>query len=601
VSETKNRYKNTTEQRVLDRRSILLGSTTLAAASAIAAGAPVQVAQAQQRPAAAPAAGGKPNILVIFGDDIGIANISAYSNGLMGYETPNIDRIAREGIKMQHYYGEQSCTAGRAAFLTGQHGIRTGLTKVGFPGAPMGMSQLDPSVGGLLKNLGYATGQFGKNHVGDRNPSLPTVNGFDEFFGNLYHLNAEEEPELPDYPKDPAYKAKFGPRGVLKCRATDRDDPTEDPRFGRIGKQTIEDTGALTKKRMETIDDETSAAAIDFMKRQQAAGKPFFTWFNSTRMHLRTHVRAEHRGRYKHGDSEYIDGMQEHDDTIGTLLKALDDMGIANNTIVVYSSDNGPHMNTWPDGAMTPFRSEKNTNWEGAFRVPCLVRWPGTIRPGTVSNELMSHNDWIPTLCAAAGEPDIVNKLKAGYTANGINYKVHLDGYNQLEFLRNVSGSAANNNGTKSARDKFFYSDDDGLLVCMRQGDYKYVFSEQRMQGTMGLWAEPFTTLRLQKIFNLMQDPFERADITSNTFWDWQLNHVGSAYGMMEEVFQFVATFKDFPPRSFPPSFNPANILESTLDTMKQKKALTEGLDLERIRGNLNKMIEQQLQQRGVR
>jgi arylsulfatase A-like enzyme len=601
VSETKNRYKNTTEQRVLDRRSILLGSTTLAAASAIAAGAPVQVAQAQQRPAAAPAAGGKPNILVIFGDDIGIANISAYSNGLMGYETPNIDRIAREGIKMQHYYGEQSCTAGRAAFLTGQHGIRTGLTKVGFPGAPMGMSQLDPSVGGLLKNLGYATGQFGKNHVGDRNPSLPTVNGFDEFFGNLYHLNAEEEPEQPDYPKDPAYKAKFGPRGVLKCRATDRDDPTEDPRFGRIGKQTIEDTGALTKKRMETIDDETSAAAIDFMKRQQAAGKPFFTWFNSTRMHLRTHVRAEHRGRYKHGDSEYIDGMQEHDDTIGTLLKALDDMGIANNTIVVYSSDNGPHMNTWPDGAMTPFRSEKNTNWEGAFRVPCLVRWPGTIRPGTVSNELMSHNDWIPTLCAAAGEPDIVNKLKAGYTANGINYKVHLDGCNQLEFLRNVSGSAANNNGTKSARDKFFYSDDDGLLVCMRQGDYKYVFSEQRMQGTMGLWAEPFTTLRLQKIFNLMQDPFERADITSNTFWDWQLDHVGSAYGMMEEVFQFVATFKDFPPRSFPPSFNPANILESTLDTMKQKKALTEGLDLERIRGNLNKMIEQQLQQRGVR
>ena len=415
-------------------------------------------------------AGGKPNILVIWGDDIGIANISAYSNGLMGYETPNIDRIAREGIKFQHYYGEQSCTAGRSAFLTGQHVIRTGLTKVGFPGAPMGMSQLDPSIGGLLKNLGYATGQFGKNHVGDRNESLPTVNGFDEFFGNLYHLNAEEEPELPDYPKDPAYLAKFGPRGVLKCKATDRDDPTVDPRFGKIGKQTIEDTGALTKKRMETIDDETSAAAIDFMKRQQAAGKPFFCWFNATRMHLRTHVRAEHRGRYKHGDSEYIDGMLEHDDTVGTLLKALDDMGIANNTIVVYSSDNGPHMNTWPDGAMTWFRSEKNTNWEGAFRVPCLVRWPGTIKPGTVTNELMSHNDWIPTLCAIAGEPDIVNKLKAGYTANGINYKVHLDGYDQSAFLRNVSGTAANNNGTKSARDKFFYSDDDGLLVGMRQG-----------------------------------------------------------------------------------------------------------------------------------
>ena len=434
----------------INRRNVLLGGTTLAAASAIVANNPIQGAQAQAQ--AQPAAtDGKPNILVIWGDDIGIANISTYSNGLMGYETPNIDRIGREGIMFLHYYGEQSCTAGRAAFLTGQHGIRAGLTKVGFPGAPMGMSQLDPSVGGLLKNLGYATGQFGKNHIGDRNESLPTVNGFDEFVGNLYHLNAEEEPELPDYPKDPAYLAKYGPRGVLKCKATDRDDPTVDPRFGKIGKQTIEDTGPLTKKRMETIDDETSTAAIDYMKRQHTAGKPFFVWFNSTRMHLRTHVRAEHRGRYKHGDSEYIDGMMEHDDTVGTLLKALDDMGIANNTIVVYSSDNGPHMNTWPDAAMTWFRSERDTNWEGAFRVPCLVRWPGKIKPGTVTNEIMSHNDWIPTLCAAAGEPDIVNKLKAGYTANGINYKVHLDGYNQLAFLRDVSGSAANNNGTKSA------------------------------------------------------------------------------------------------------------------------------------------------------
>jgi arylsulfatase A-like enzyme len=542
----------------------------------------------------------KPNILVIWGDDIGLANLSCYSGGLMGYETPNIDRIAHEGIRFLHYYGEQSCTAGRAAFLTGQHGIRSGLTKVGFPGAPMGMSQLDPSVGGLLKNLNYATGQFGKNHVGDRNESLPTVNGFDEFLGNLYHLNAEEEPELPDYPKAPEYRAKFGPRGVLRCKATDTDDATVDPRFGKTGKQTIEDTGPLTKKRMETIDDETSAAAIDYMKRQSAAAKPFFVWFNSTRMHLRTHVRAEHRGRYTHGDSEYIDGMIEHDDTIGSLLDCLDELGIADNTIVVYSTDNGPHMNTWPDGAMTYFRSEKNTNWEGAFRVPCLVRWPGTISPGTVSNELMSHNDWIPTLCAAAGEPDIVNKLKSGYAANGVNYKVHLDGYNQLPFLRNVAGSAANNNGTKSARDKFFYSNDDGLLVCMRQGDYKYVFSEQRMEGTMGLWAEPFTTLRLQKIFNLMQDPFERADFTSNTYWDWNLNHVGAAYGMMDEVFQFVATFKDFPPRSFPPSFNPANILESTMDTLKQKDALKAGLDLDRIRGNLERMIEQH-QKRGDR
>jgi arylsulfatase len=547
-----------------------------------------------------PPTGSKPNILVLWGDDIGIANVSTYSNGLMGYETPNIDRIAKEGLKFQHYYGEQSCTAGRSAFLTGQHIMRSGLSKVGFPGAPMGMSQLDPSVGGLLKNLGYATGQFGKNHVGDRNESLPTVNGFDEFFGNLYHLNAEEEPELPDYPKDPAYRAKFGPRGVLRCKATDVDDPTVDPRFGKIGKQIIEDTGALTKKRMETIDDETSAAAIDYIKRQHTAGKPFFVWFNSTRMHLRTHVRPSHRGRYKHGDSEYLDGMMEHDDTIGTLLKTLDDIGIADNTIVVYSSDNGPHMNTWPDGAMTWFRSEKNTNWEGAYRVPCLVRWPGHIKPGTVRNELMSHNDRNPTLGSIAGEPDIVNKLKAGYTANGIPYKVHLDGIDQSAFLQNVSGTAGNNNGVKSARDRFFYSNDDGLLVAYRKGDMKYVFSEQRKQGTMGLWAEPFTTLRLQKVFNLMQDPFERADITSNTYWDWQLNEVGALYGVIDEVAQFAATFKEFPPRSFPPSFNPANMLEDEMDQIKRRESFKKSLDIDRIRGGLNRMIDQRMLERGA-
>jgi arylsulfatase A-like enzyme len=514
----------------------------------------------------------KPNILVIFGDDIGISNISAYSDGLMGYTTPNIDRIAREGLRFLHYYGEQSCTAGRAAFLTGQHGLRTGLTKVGFPGAPMGMSQLDPSIGGLLKGLGYATGQFGKNHVGDRNDSLPTVNGFDEFLGNLYHLNAEEEPELPDYPKDPAYRARFGPRGVLRCKATDNDDPTVDPRFGKIGKQTIEDTGALTKKRMETIDDETSAAAIDYMKRQNAAGKPFFCWMNTTRMHLRTHVRAEHRGRYKHGDSEYIDGMIEHDETVGSLLKALDDTGIAGNTIVVYTSDNGPHMNTWPDGAMTAFRSEKNTNWEGAFRVPCLVRWPSVIKPGTVTNEIMSHNDWVPTLCNIAGEPEIVAKLKQGYTASGINYKVHLDGYDQTAFLRAVSGTVGNDPGAKSARDRFFYTDDDGLLVGLRLGDYKYVFAEQRAPGQMQVWAEPFTKLRLQKTFNLFQDPYERADITSNTFWDWQLNHVGSIYGAIDEVVKFASTFKEFPPRSIPPSFSAWTIMEETMNEIRAAK-----------------------------
>ena len=518
----------------------------------------------------------KPNILVIFGDDIGVTNLSVYSDGLMGYETPNIDRIAKEGLRFLHYYGEQSCTAGRAAFLTGQHGIRTGLTKVGFPGAPMGMSQLDPSIGGLLKNLGYTTGQFGKNHVGDRNETLPTVNGFDEFLGNLYHLNAEEEPELPDYPKDPEYVKKFGPRGVLKCKATDKSDPTVDPRFGKVGKQTIEDTGPLTKKRMETIDDETSAAAIDFMKRQHSAGKPFFCWFNSTRMHLRTHVRQEHRGRFARSDSEYIDGMIEHDETIGTILNSLDDLGIADDTIVVYTSDNGPHMNTWPDGAMTSFRSEKNTNWEGAFRVPCLVRWPKVIAAGTVTNELMSHNDWVPTLCSIAGEPDIVAKLKKGYTANGSKYTVHLDGHDQSEFLRKVSGTAATNNGVKSARNKFFYADDDGLLVGLRVGDYKYVFAEQRAPGTMQVWAEPFKVLRLQKIYNLFQDPYERADITSNTYWDWQLNHVGSLYGIMEDVFTFAASFKEYPPRSFPPSFNPATILEQTLHNIKAIRTLHE-------------------------
>ena len=520
----------------------------------------------------------KPNILVIFGDDIGVSNLSCYSDGLMGYDTPNIDRLSKEGLRFLHYYGEQSCTAGRAAFLTGQHGIRTGMTKVGFPGAPMGMNQLDPSIGGLLRSLGYATGQFGKNHVGDRNETLPTVNGFDEFFGNLYHLNAEEEPEYPDYPKDPAYLKKFGPRGVLDCKATDVDDPTEDPRFGKIGKQTIKDTGPLNRKRMETVDDETSDRAIAFMKREHAAGKPFFCWFNSTRMHLYTHVRDSHRGRFKHGDSEYIDGMIEHDDTIGKLLKSLDDMGIADNTIVLYTSDNGPHMNTWPDGAMTHFRSEKNTNWEGAFRVPCLIRWPGHIKPGSVTNEMMSHNDWIPTFCAIAGEPDMVNKLTKGYTTKvqgaDKTYKVHLDGMDQSKFLTTFEGTSNTNNGAMSARDWFFYSDDDGLLVGYRKGPYKYVFSEQRSPGTMQVWAEPFTTLRLQKIFNLYMDPFERADFTSNTFWDWQLKHVQTMYSVIADVMNFADTFKEYPPRSIPPSFNPANIMEETIREIRAKQKL---------------------------
>jgi arylsulfatase len=520
------------------------------------------------------AAPDKPNVLVIFGDDIGIANVSAYSDGLMGYTTPNIDSIAEDGIRFLHYYGEQSCTAGRAAFLTGQHGLRTGLTKVGFPGAPMGLSQLDPTIGVVMQDLGYATGQFGKNHVGDRNETLPTVNGFDEFFGNLYHLNAEEEPELPDYPSDPEYRATFGPRGVLHTFATDVVDETVDPRFGMVGRQTIEDTGPLTRKRMETIDDETSAAAIAFMERAHAAGAPFFVWYNSTRMHLRTHVREDHRGRYPYGDSEYLDGMIEHDATVGELLGALDALGIADDSIVLYTSDNGPHMNTWPDGAMTPFRSEKNTNWEGAFRVPMLARWPGRIAPGTITNELMSHNDWMPTLAAIAGRPTLAEDLKAGATLNGTAYKVHLDGYDQSAFLTTVTGTVGTANGVRSARDIFWYTDDDMDLVGMRKGPYKYVFEEQRKEGTMGVWAEPFTRLRMQKIFNLMQDPYERADITSNTYWDWHLDHVGNFYGITQDVFAFSGTFDEFPPRSFPPSFNPADVFAEKMRLIRAERAL---------------------------
>src|ERR1700742_423651 len=435
----------------------------------------------------------KPNMLIIWGDDIGISNLSCYSHGLMGYQTPNIDRIAKEGMMFTDCYGEQSCTAGRSSFITGQSVYRTGLSKVGIPGSPIGLQAEDPTIAEVLKPLGYATGQFGKNHLGDMNNFLPTAHGFDEFFGNLYHLNAEEDPEQPNWP-DPAefplFNERFRPRGVIRSWATDQDDPTEDPRFGRVGKQRIEDTGPLTTKRMETIDDETVAAAIDFIGRQHETGTPFFVWMNTTHMHVRTHTKPESLGQAGRWQSPYHDTMIDHDKHVGQLLNALDELGIADDTIVIYSTDNGPHMNSWPDAGMTWFRSEKDTNWEGAFRVPCLVRWPGNIKPGTVSNEIMSHNDWIPTLCAIAGEPDIVGKLKAGYIANGINYKVHLDGYDQSAFLRNVSGSAANNNGTKSARDRFFYSDDDGLVGGYRHGDYKYVYAEQRAAGQMQVWAE---------------------------------------------------------------------------------------------------------------
>jgi arylsulfatase len=486
------------------------------------------------------AAKDKPNILVIFGDDIGQANISAYTMGLMGYRTPNIDRIAKEGMIFTDYYAEQSCTAGRSAFITGQATLRTGLSKVGVPGATVGLQKEDPTIAELLKNHGYATGQFGKNHLGDRNEYLPTNHGFDEFFGNLYHLNAEEEPEQRTYPGD-KFKEMFGPRGVLRTKATDKDDSTEHPRWGRAGKQTIEDTGALTKKRMETIDDETSTAAIDFIQRQSKAGKPFFCWYNSTRMHLRTHVAADRRSPPGlTARTEYADGMVEHDGHVGKVLKVLDDLKITDDTIVLYTTDNGPHMNSWPDGAMTPFRSEKNTNWEGAFRVPAMIRWPGKIKPGSVSNEIVSAHDWIETFLAAVGEPDVKEKLLKGHEAAGRTFKVHLDGFNQLPYL---TGQV-----DKSPRRGFFYFNDDGDLVAMRVENWKVVFMEQRAPGTMRIWAEPFTSLRVPKLFDLRADPYERADITSNTYYDWFISQPYLVLAANVVAAKFLDTFKEFPP-----------------------------------------------------
>ena len=527
------------DNKVIDRRNVLLGTSTLVAAATLTSGA---LAQAQKAsPAAAPAASSdrKPNILVIFGDDIGQTNISAYSFGLMGYRTPNIDRLAKEGMLFTDYYAEQSCTAGRSTFITGQCTLRTGLAKVGIPGATVGLQPRDATIAELLKPMGYATGQFGKNHLGDRDEYLPTNHGFDEFFGNLYHLNAEEEPEARTYPTDPEYRKKFGPRGVIKSTADGK----------------IEDSGPLTKKRMETIDDETSAAAIDFMQRQVRANKPFFCWYNSTRMHFRTHVRPEHRDKPGlTSRTEYADGMIEHDATIGTILKTLDDLGITNDTIVIYTTDNGPHQNSWPDAGTTPFRSEKNTNWEGAFRVPCLIRWPGRIQPGSVANEMVSGLDWMPTLLAAVGEPGIKEKLLTGYQAGNKTFKVHLDGFNQLPYL---TGQQPN-----GARKQFIYFDDDGDIVAMRYENWKMVFEEQRATGTMRIWAEPFTKLRLPKMFDLRSDPYERADITSNTYYDWFMSNAGILYGMLASVGQFLQTFKDYPPSQRPSSFSIDQMVE---------------------------------------
>jgi arylsulfatase A-like enzyme len=489
----------------------------------------------------------KSNILVIWGDDIGISNLSCYSDGLMGYRTPNIDRIAEEGARFTDYYGEQSCTAGRAAFICGQNPIRTGLTKVGMPGATVGLQPEDPTIATALKAQGYATGQFGKNHLGDRDEHLPTAHGFDEFFGNLYHLNAEEEPELPDYPRPadfPEFRERFGPRGVIHSWADGDGD----------GGQRIEDTGPLTRKRMETVDEEFRDAAATFIRAQVESATPFFVWFNATHMHFRTHAKPESVGQSGRWQSEYHDVMIDHDAVVGDLLGLLDELGIADDTIVVYSTDNGPHMNSWPDAGMTPFRGEKNSNWEGAYRVPAVVRWPGRIAAGTVLNGVVSHNDWFPTLLSAAGVPEIAEQLKRGVDLGGQTFHVHLDGYDQLPYL---TGAA-----DESPRRHFFYVSDDGDLTALRFDNWKLVFKEQRAPGTLQVWAEPFTELRVPKMFNLRTDPYERADITSNTYWDWVLDHAWIVVPAQAYVAGMLETLGEFPPRQKPASFSLERVLE---------------------------------------
>ena len=489
----------------------------------------------------------KPNILVIWGDDIGISNLSCYSDGLMGYRTPHIDRIADEGARFTDYYGEQSCTAGRAAFITGQNPIRTGLTKVGLPGAELGMQATTPTIATAIKDCGYATGQFGKNHFGDRDEHLPTMHGFDEFFGNLYHLNAEEEPELDDYPRPedfPDFRKNFGPRGVLHTWANGD------------GTQRIEDTGPLTKKRMETVDGEFIEAATDFIRdKAHKDGKPFFVWYNTTAMHFRTHVADKHRG--KSGQGDYNDVMVAHDENIGKMLDKIDQLGIAEDTIVMYSTDNGPHYNTWPDAGITPFRSEKNTNWEGGWRVPAFVRWPGKFKAGTVVNGIVTHQDWLATFLAAAGEPDIKEKLLQGHKVGNKTYKVHIDGFNMLPYL---TGKVK-----ESPRDSFFYIGDDGDILAIRMGDWMVVLMEQRAK-TLQCWFEPFVKLRAPKMFHLRRDPFERADENSNTYWDWVISHAYIVYGMQAVVAGQIENFRKFPPRQKPASFN----LDAVMRTLEE-------------------------------
>ena len=499
----------------------------------------------------------KPNILVIMSDDVGVTNISAYSRGLVGYQTPNIDRIANEGMLFTDYYAEQSCTAGRSAFITGQHPVRTGLTKVGFPGSALGLQKEDPTLAELLKNQGYATAQFGKNHLGDRNQYLPTVHGFDEFYGNLYHLNAEEEPENPDYPKDPGFKKKFGPRGVLDCKAIKEINKEKDPRFGMIGKQSCKDTGPLTKKRMETADEEFLDRTMKFIKKNTEAKKPWFVWLATSRMHFYTHLKPESDGVT--GLGIYADGMVEHDGQVGQVLDLLEQLKIDDNTIVVYTVDNGPHYNEWPDGGISPFRGEKNTNWEGGYRVPTMVRWPGKIPAGKISNDIVSMQDWLPTLMAAAGEPDIKEKLKKGHKAAGKKFKVHLDGFNLLPYLTGKED--------KSPREEFFYFSDDGSLVGVRHKQWKLVFAEQRAK-TFRVWSEPFVKLRIPKLFNLRSDPFERADTDSNNYDRWWIERSAfTVVAAQEIVGNFMSTFKEFPPRQKPAKFNVDDVMKTMYKT----------------------------------
>jgi arylsulfatase A-like enzyme len=496
----------------------------------------------------------KPNILFIMADDIGWFNVSAYNLGIMGYRTPNIDRIAKEGALFTDFYGQQSCTAGRAAFITGQAPIRTGLTKVGLPGANLGLSAEDPTIAQFLRQLGYATGQFGKNHLGDRNEFLPTVHGFDEFFGNLYHLNAEEEPENPDYPKDPAFRKKYGPRGVLRCKATDKDDSTIDAQFGKVGKQTIENTGPLDRKRMETVDEEFVGAALDFMERKTKEGKPWLCYMNTTRMHVWTHLKPSSVG--KTGLGVYPDGMVELDGYVGQLLKKLDDLKVADNTVVVFTTDNGAEKLSWPDGGSTPFRSEKDTNWEGGWRVPFVMRWPGVIEAGRVVNDICSLQDMIPTFAAAAGEPDLVEKVKKGYSADGKTFKVHLDGFNLIPFLKGEV--------EKSPREGFLYWSDDGELLAIRVRNWKMVFEESRGRG-IAVWREPFSEMRFPKLFNLRADPFEDAE-DSTVFYDkWTADRMFLQVPAQEIVAKWLETLKEFPIRQRPSSFSVDQIVEKMM------------------------------------